>query len=320
MAGNKSLLNSQFKNTIKMTLTTTSHLGVSDIDPAYEITAGGILQGKALSVPYAYKNVNTPFVVGGKTLSIGSTMWKDDVHLLSGIIADGTNYGFLQVTSGDVTYAGKTIGTSPYHLVLQPGGGNVAINTTITAGSKLNVGGNIRTDTDFVTGTDTAGWIRINAIGSLKSFSSSGSYVNANVAAGGNGWDDPNIYYKVIGKTVFMSFNITNFQNNGAGFSSKFAMLLPGPVQNVKNVLTSPALGYTGLHHGCEGIATYNSPTRKGAVECTVRRGSSPDPWAGQWFMEIYPLNIAGIPFPGNFYNSGGYNETIRGTITFELA
>ena len=313
----KRISDGSFKNTIKMTLTTEGHLGVGNIDPKFKVTAEGLVQGHStISI--------LPLVSGvgltGKGMHIGLGTWNGDVHTLIGqVTSDGSNNGCIQVTAGGAS-GGIGFGGTAYGLSLQPSGGNVGVGMT-QATSRLQVNGNIRTDVDFVTGTDTPGWTRQPIPGSDFYGGSSGSWSNTNIYSYSNDWDNANMYWKVIGKTVFLSFNITNFNNNRLGAAQAFALKIPANLQNIRNALTPaqiPLGGYSGLHHGVEGLAMYRNAAGGQVVECTIRKGSgavpnASTPWTNTWYMLVSPL-VGG----SQFINSGA-TESRRGTSVFEL-
>lgn len=206
MANNKSLLNSDFKNTIKMTLTTDGNLGVGLINPNYKITATGVIQSKSI----------LGYVVNDFPWKVGLDTWKDDVHLSLGVSNDGLNTGVIQVTGGDLSFNGTSFADSPYNLNLQPGGGNVGIGIQGNPGYPLHVQGQIKTnsivraDNDFTTGDDVPGW---------KYYPS--------------GWTD-NVPATQIPVTEFQCINSWHIWNNGPSMSWA---LLPGsaPDEATKN-------------------------------------------------------------------------------------
>lgn len=103
-------------NEKRVTITAAGLVGIDNVSPTYVLTVNGLVQGKS----------QVTKSVGGKTLYVGSSIWGSDVHLLTGIESVNNN-GFIQVTSGDSTYTGSNIGTTPYNLEIQPGGGQTIL-------------------------------------------------------------------------------------------------------------------------------------------------------------------------------------------------
>jgi len=102
------------------------YVGIGNSTATYRLTVSGLVQGSS----------DTSKTVGGQVLNVGSSIWYSDVHLLTGQVS-GTNNGFIQVTSGDISYAGSNIGLTPYNLQLQPGGGQTILPTGSTSSPSL---------------------------------------------------------------------------------------------------------------------------------------------------------------------------------------
>ena len=102
------------------------YVGIGNSTATYKLTVSGLVQGSS----------DTSKTVGGQVLNVGSSIWYSDVHLLTGQVS-GTNNGFIQVTSGDISYAGSNIGLTPYNLQLQPGGGQTILPTGSTSSPAL---------------------------------------------------------------------------------------------------------------------------------------------------------------------------------------
>lgn len=245
MANNKSLLNSSFKDTIKMTLTSDGNLGVGLINPNYKITANGVIQSKSI---LSFVPNDTPFRVGFDT-------WKDDVHLSLGI-QDTLNQGVIQVTNADTSYTGTSFQDSTYNLLIQPAGGNVGIGIANTPAYPLTVQGEIKTNTivradvDFTTGDDVPGW-KYHPSGWVENTHST-QMPTTDIITINNWsiWDNgPSmswavlpgsasdeatknsmrvIKYKIIGKTVHLSFILTQMEFFGRheGFKIKLPAFL----------------------------------------------------------------------------------------------
>ena len=135
----KRISDGSFKNTIRMTLTTGGQLGIGYINPKWHIHSAGMIQATSINPE------GTALNVGIKGLKVGLSTFNGDVQTLLGqVTSDGTNFGFIQVTSGG-NGTGRPIGLNPYTLSIQPGGGNTYISlgggtTEIgTIASQLNV-------------------------------------------------------------------------------------------------------------------------------------------------------------------------------------
>lgn len=102
------------------------YVGIGNSTATYKLTVSGLFQGSS----------DTSKTVGGQVLNVGSSIWYSDVHLLTGQVS-GTNNGFIQVTSGDISYAGSNIGLTPYNLNIQPGGGQTILPTGSTSSPSL---------------------------------------------------------------------------------------------------------------------------------------------------------------------------------------
>jgi len=214
----KRINDGSFRNTIRMTLTTGGQLGVGTIDPKWTITSAGMVQATSIlpeGIPILMTTGGggTPGVpaLTGKGMRVGLSTYNGDVQVLIGnVVSDGTNSGGIQVSSGG-SGDGKLIGLNAYHLSLQPSGGNVGIGMTQPT-SRLQVNGNIRTDIDFVTGTDTPGWVYHPIQQYEVAQSLSGSWPSAGypgLDVGGAAFTKAHVSYKIIGKTVYIGFRFT---------------------------------------------------------------------------------------------------------------
>ena len=267
MANNKSLLNSSFKDTIKMTLTTDGNLGVGLINPNYKITATGVIQSKSI----------LGYVVNDFPWKVGLDTWKDDVHLSLGVSNDGLNTGVIQVTGGDTSFNGTAFVDSPYNLNLQPGGGNVGIGIQGNPGYPLQVQGEIKTNTivradvDFTTGTDTpgwqyypAGWVEGNTATQMPATdittvtnyqiwhqgpSLSWGTIPTDAGNGAKSNYRRFLKYKIIGKTVHLSFLFSNIEALGSheGFIVKLPSFLR-PATGDINYHPRDKSGFPGLN------------------------------------------------------------------------
>ena len=71
---------------------------------------------------------NASYSIGGYVVNVGATIFQGDVHLNIGqVTSDGSNHGAIQVTGGG-NYGNGSIGTTAYHLRIQPGGGQTLFN------------------------------------------------------------------------------------------------------------------------------------------------------------------------------------------------
>lgn len=86
----------------------------------YKLKSDGVIQGRSTLTK----------TVGAQNLYIGSSVWNGNVHLLTGHLNNGSNYGIIQVALDSSYTNGNDILSTPYNLVLQPGGGNVRIGSS----------------------------------------------------------------------------------------------------------------------------------------------------------------------------------------------
>lgn len=300
----KQINNGDFKDTIRMTLTTGGQLGVGVIDPKWTITSAGVVQARSATT---LNPLASGVGLTGKSLTIGLDTWNVDVHTLIGqVTSDGSNNGCIQVTAGGI--GSNSFGATAYGLSLQPSGGNVGIGMT-QATSRLQVNGTIRTDVDFVTGTDNPGW-EYHSLGTFDvKCELGGNFNNCSLdnLSNANLWERPHIMYKIIGKTAFINFyfriSATGWGPNGGGIY----VLLPPALQAIQNIHAVfpnalQAWGDTvGFHDGTPLVRnfTFRIQPRK------YVNGAHPN----QWIMVLEHTYYGG----SNVSSTGGVSDNVGG-------
>lgn len=312
----KNLTTSAFKDTIKMTLTTDGNMGVGNINPNYKITASGTIQGASNG---------TQVTINTVPLRVGLDTWKDNVHLSLGQI-DLTNQGFIQVLVGAYNN-GIDINGTGYGLSIQPSGGNVGIGQQ-AAGSKLQVNGTIRTDDDFVTGTDLPGW-NYTFIPEpwFYAISNSGAIqypgIKWNTDPDRNPFDRAHYSWKIIGKTCFLHLNFSTL-GSGHGLNTYGYIVLlpqefqPGGIYSIKNFYL-PNPGSTTTHTpSTDSIGWVNTAANRYAMSFSLRRVTS-FPYLDRYCAVIETMYKNGSGTPGTYGPDHYQNATFRFQTVFEL-
>jgi len=162
-------------------------VGIGRASGPFTLMAEGLIQ--------ANTGEGSSINVGGQDLIVGGTFYSDDVHVNIGCLLSG-NYGFIQVTA-DGDYGSGGIGTTPYDLRLQPGGGTVTTGTIATG--TMSVSGDysmIGNDFSVRINGAPAGKekIKLNATGDFyANIHSGGNSGNGYAGFGTASWEHPSI-------------------------------------------------------------------------------------------------------------------------------
>ncbi len=177
---------------------------------------------------------------------------------------------------------------------------------------------------DITTGTDPVGW-------QIEKFDNAGSLSSNYFQAYAGGWTRPQfgsigstsvydggtIYWKVIGKTVHLSFLINQF-NPIASNTTDFRVLLPTALQNVRDY-NDYAVTNVGANPS-ENVGWFTKALVYMPVKITIRKYNATSGsgqfsnFNGKWCIVINPLSLT--PFNHN----SSFDGNCRGSITFELA
>lgn len=186
--------------------------------------------------------------------------------------------------------------------------------------------GNVVIHGDLITGlTSPAGWIQHGLDDSDVVTLESGTYeTSQNVAQ-----DECFITYKIIGKTVFLNFQINNI-GTSTNDSDAMAILLPTALQDVKIRYEDTVFWQTAPGSGMGAPVYLGNGQSMGyyfdkgrsiffPVYITVGKSGDLDPafGAGQWALIVKPLDVM-IDNTHVYKNTGG-TESIQGSLTFEI-
>jgi len=235
-----------------------------------------------------YANTTGFFVSDtGESVSIGTAPDYSTALNVSGAAGDSAIKA-----KGDVTITGS-------------------INTTGATG-EIKAVGIVRTDEDFTTGTDTPGWTDIVLVNSDLAYSIGGNPYKPNCTLNGA----KVLSYKVIGKTVYLSFNITSTNTSDANIGA-FYLKLPTAInpEVVKSISRFIGNGfYNNQANPSNGVGT-SSPLGRSGIILTLTSGSAIGGTAptSNYFLSMIP------PTYNNFDCAGSNNVTLKGTIYYEL-
>jgi len=199
------------------------------------------------------------------------------------------------------------------------GGPNIDGDTILAYDSVKNeVRGDVRINGDIITGiTSPPGWIKVPITSAMVTSAPVGGGAAAgNLASASNAI----ISYKIIGKTVYLTFFIQRF-NNGNGSPATFINIaLPSALQNVSTLFAQGLLNPKG-DWGGYGSGHYEQTVSPVYFPIEVLLINSSDATivgslAGQWVLSCIPHKKSPSTPPDQFLAG---NEHIRGTIMFEI-
>lgn len=244
-----------------------------------------------------------------------SNQWSAPGHQSTIYIGDSLHYirstyaGTFDIKSGDSI---KLISGASTRLYLNNFTGHVGIGTESPT-SRLTVNGNIRTDSDFVTGTDDAGWkyFVIPENGYFFSRTGAGAFNDVNYSnTQTDSFDRPHFRYKIIGKTALVSWRINGFNNAATGSFTSLYLKLPPDLQNIKDQYD----GSTVKAQTDNGIGLYRRGAAQYGFFLLSPRQASYLPNATDWFLAFDYMG------GGPFYNASSYDEYFVGSCFLEMA
>jgi hypothetical protein len=257
-------------------------------------------------------NYSVALAIGAST-SVSSSTGAKLYANTTGFFVSDTGENVAIGTTIDTTTALNVSGAGPDHAIKAKGNVTItgSINTTGAIGA-IKAVGIVRTDEDFTTGTDTPGWTDIVLVNSDLAYSITGTPYKPNCTLNGS----KVLSYKVIGKTVYLSFIITSTNTSDANIGA-FYLKLPTAInpEVVKSISRFIGNGfYNNQANPGNGVGT-SSPLGRSGIILTLTSGSVIGGTAptSNYFLSMIPTTY------NNFDCNGSNNVTLRGTIYYEL-
>jgi hypothetical protein len=196
---------------------------------------------------------------------------------------------------------------------LAPGGSATRYGINIEGDQENTVDGNFRVGGDYITGNNPAGWQTHTLTNSNVAYYdglTSTPYVAGVTLSAGN----KTIIYKVIGKTVHLSFKINNFSGTVAfgpfGQCPIFYIELPSsiyPKSTTYSLFSGSGRWY------CSDSIFSGDQQRASAYVSLYQSSDIPGAPANKYYIAMFPNDIVGFPF------TSSQNSNVFGHITYEL-
>ena len=274
---------------------------IPTVSSAPPIVKGGPVANKSVAIAVGATNIISPAINASAT---GFFVSDTGQNVAIGQYIDDT-------AALGISGASAGVGISDYAIKAK---GDVGITGDLGVTGDIRTTGIVRGDVDFTTGTDTPGWTDVVLVNSDLAYSAGAVPYNLFCTLTG----EKSLTYKVIGKTVHVTFTITNM-NTTTGSLPVFWIELPSviypatPINRFNgngwfNNSLSPGAGVGGA--GALGRnGTYLS-LALGGIGAGLIGGTSP---AGVYFIRVDANTF------NNFDCSGPNPVTLRGSITYEL-
>lgn len=238
---------------------------------------------------------------------------------------NGASYNSASATGDLGIFASDNGNYAPMILGVQNGPGIRFYNDTSSIPSTtLNVihtpQSIMRVDYDITTGTNIPGWVywQFDNI-QFRAESQSGSWgypTLQNEALTNNQFDRPHISYKIIGKTVFLGFQV-RLNGSGHGINTKgYRLRLPNPLQNIKNYYSTSGPTTGTSHTDGIGWTDADDASKLAVIRASVRRYNN-GPFPNDWVIVIEGALKQGQP--ANYSLDWWAGRTIRFQTYFEL-
>ena len=263
----------------------------------------------------------TPLTAKGSNRSVAIAVGATSQLNGTGPIGEANTTGFFVSNNGENISVGQyideaaAIGVSgAFAAYAIRAKGNVGVTGDLGVTGAIRSTGIVRGDVDFTTGTDTPGWTDVVLVNSDLAYSAGAVPYNLFCTFFG----EKSLTYKVIGKTVHVTFTITNM-NTSTGSIPVFWIELPSviypatPINRFNgngwfNNSVNPGAGVGGV--GALGRNGTFLSLALGGVGAGLIGGTSP---AGVYFIRIDANTF------NNFDCGGTSPVTLRGSITYEL-
>jgi hypothetical protein len=290
MSSAGSIENNNFPNGLEITSYRPSSFGSYSVNGNYSVAfAVGAATSIASSTGAKLYASTTGFFISdtGQNVAIGSA-----IDYATALNVSGAGSDFSIKAKGDMVVTGT-------------------ISATGATGA-VKALGIVRTDEDFTTGTDTPGWTDVVLVNSDLAYSISGTPYKPNCTLNGS----KVLTYKVIGKTVYLSFVITSTNTSDANIGA-FYLKLPTSInpEVLKGINRFIGNGfYNNQANPGNGVGT-SSPLGRTGIILSLITGSSIGGTAptSNFFLSMIPTTY------NNFDCNGSNNVTLRGTIYYEL-
>ena len=179
----------------------------------------------------------------------------------------------------------------------------------------------IRVDQDITTGTNVPGWVywQFDNI-QFRAESSAGAWQYPTLqheALTNNQFDRPHISYKIIGKTVFLGFQVRLGASGWANNTKGYRLRLPNALQSIiKNYYSTSGVTTGTTHSDGIGWTDADDASKLAVIRASVRRYNN-GPFPNDWVIVIEGALKQGQP--ANYSLDWWAGRTIRFQTMIEL-